>query len=154
MSAPQGRTRAQSGEASLGGDAPPRYGELRDRIAAALEQAVAEKQVNAARLVRDLSSEIRVALARGLGYDGVARVFTRHGVPASTDAVRVALRRAGTPSSAQPSAVSAREPGRTLQVDAPSQPTDPDLQSEASSRENADVLTTPPRQPAIGRHLS
>ena len=146
-----------------GGTAPPTeserlsYEHVRGQVAAELDRVAAHVRVTATRLVVDLHAQIGAALDRGLTYGEVARVFERHGVAASADAVRVAFdrdrrrREAGEPG---------REPRRQT-----AEPAVPSAEHPAAEPRAATTTSDPPRpEPierspsaspdvAVGRHL-
>ena len=81
------------GDRSVAEANPRVYADVRNAIADDLASLKTDQTIGVARLVSDLFEKIESVRETGQTFDAIAKIFERRGVPATSDALRIALGR-------------------------------------------------------------
>ncbi len=129
------------------------YDTVRLGIANDLSMSNSSAAMSVARFVGDLCDEIQAFLDRGNSYRDVARIFEDRGVEASSDAIRVALKRkSNSPRDrAKRKVLASKRAAPPPQIERPLSPTIPDVE-HPTPRSDPEVGGYPQAGPAI-EHL-
>ena len=134
------------------------YDVLRRALADDIDALETEGPISTARLVGDLSANIKDAVERGVTFAALAKAFERRGVTATSEAVRVAFGRERKRQSEQQPAL---DRVKRRQATAPLPPTAPPPEVDDGTRagtsgadsEPARETHLTPLRVGVGRHL-
>ena len=135
------------------------YDQVRARIATELEAFVTDEPPSVPRLVGDLHAAIQAFRDRGGNFSEIAKIFERHGVEASPDGIRAALKRCVKPrkqvvskstvkTATAPVAAGRPEPNWAQPI-----PNKPPSDREVAAESDSSEPNTAERPPVIGLRL-